>query len=31
MGGGEGEERKGKEILIFREQENIFNGGRVEI
>ena len=33
MGGGEGEGRKGKgkEILMFRGQENILNGGRVEI
>ena len=33
MGSGEGEGRKGKgkEILMFRGQENILNGGRVEI
>ena len=33
MGGGEGEGRKGKgnEILMFRGQENILNGSRVQI
>ena len=28
---GEGRKGKGKEILMFRGQENILNGGRVEI
>ena len=33
VGGGEGEGRKGKgkKILMFRGQEKILNGGRVEI
>ena len=29
--GGRRRKGKGKEILLFREQENILNGGRVEI
>ena len=28
---GEGRKGKGKEVLMFRGQENILNGGRVEI
>ena len=28
VGGGKGEGRKGKEIFMFRGQENIMNGGR---